>query len=80
MYICVKNGEESKALLKFLLKNNIPVNVSDHDILSWYDIDLIKGGFSALILVYAKCLRIISKSDTRAFELSFEALDCVYGL
>ena len=83
MYICIKTNENMDLLVKTLLENNVSIDVSRHDTLSWIRADLKAAGFLSYAAVYGKELIIHYKDSehpTVLFKIPFEDLETIYEL
>lgn len=81
MYICVKTNENLDKLIQEMLRNNLAIDVSRHDTLTWIEVNLRDYGYSAWIAIYAKELVVHSLTTNETlFKISFDDLETIYNL
>ena len=81
MYICVKTNENLDKLVNTMLKNNLAIDVSRHDSLTWIKVKLEDYGYSAYVAVYANQIVVHSiRTSETLFYIKFEDLETIYDL
>ena len=81
MYICVKTNENLDKLIQEMLRNNLAIDVSRHDTLTWIDVNLKEYGYCAWVAIYAKELVVCSLTTRETlFRISFDDLETIYNL
>ena len=81
MYICVKTNENLDKLIQVMLRNNLAIDVSRHDVLTWIEVKLRDYGYHAWIAVYGKELVVHSLTTSETlFKISFDDLETIYNL
>ena len=83
MYICVKTNENLDTLVSVLLKNNISLEISRHENLTWVDAKLKEAGFSAWAGIYSREITIhtVGNNDPKViYRISFDDLETIYDL
>ena len=81
MYICVKTNENLDKLVNTMLANNLCIDVSRHDVLTWIKVKLEDYGYSAYVAIYANKVIIHSlRTEETLFEISFKDVETIYEL
>ena len=81
MYICLRNTNNTKAIIESIKAFGLPVNVSEHSCLTFVEVETRDDILGAYAPLYSKCLRLYSREDgENAFEIPLSEIDVIYEL